>query len=246
MSLWTRNPTQCSCLSPFPLKKTLCPSSVVVLPKFFHLISQSPKLFHLYLSILCVNSWNFPAALCVPVFYVPIVMLSLPRIFDDAPVAYLTPPSWCPAEGTVLVDPGGYRSGMVWLLVSIIWWVTGRVIIIIIMEIYAAPKLSKYMTALGAYNVKSFTFKLINTCTSTPTHPHTYTLTHTHTHTHTHHTHECAHARSDTPAHKHVVRQSRYNLTEPTPLQVEHVAVELIAEPFRPSGPCLWRMKIPA
>ena len=30
------------------------------------------------------------------------------------------------------------------------------------MEIYAAPKLSKYMTALGAYNVKSFTYKLIN------------------------------------------------------------------------------------
>ena len=70
---------------------------------------------------------------------------------------------------------------------------------IIIMEIYAAPKLSKYMTALGAYNVKSFTYILINTCTSTPTHPHTHT--HTHTHTHPTHTHECAHAHSDTPAH---------------------------------------------
>ena len=35
------------------------------------------------------------------------VMLSLPRIFDNAPVAYLTPPSWCTAEGAVLVDPGG-------------------------------------------------------------------------------------------------------------------------------------------
>ena len=50
---------------------------------------------------------------------------------------------------------------------------------------------SKYMAALGAYNVKSFTYKLINICTSTPTHPHTLTP----------HTHERAHARSDTPAH---------------------------------------------
>ena len=63
------------------------------------------------------------------------------------------------------------------------------------MDIYAAPKLSKYMTALGTYNVKSFTYKLINTCTSTPTHPHIRT------HTYTPHTHERAHARSDTPAH---------------------------------------------
>ena len=36
----TRNPTPCSYLSSFPLKKTLCPSSVVVSPKFFHLISH--------------------------------------------------------------------------------------------------------------------------------------------------------------------------------------------------------------
>ena len=102
-SLWTRNPAPCSCLSSFPLKKTFCPSSVVVTPKFFHLIPPSPRMFHLYLSISCV-------------FHVPMVMLSLQRIFYDAPVAYLTPPSWCRAEGVVLVDPGGDRSGMVWLL----------------------------------------------------------------------------------------------------------------------------------
>ena len=48
------------------------------------------------------------------------LMLSLPRIFDDAPVAHLTPPSWCPAEGAVLVDPGGDRSGMVRLCVVIL------------------------------------------------------------------------------------------------------------------------------
>ena len=77
----------------------------------FHLILQSPRMFHLYLSISC--SWSFPAGLNVLVFHVPVVMLSLPRISDEAPVAYLTPPSWCTAEGTVLVDPGGDRSGMV-------------------------------------------------------------------------------------------------------------------------------------
>ena len=35
-------------------------------------------------------------------FYVPVVM-SLPRIFDDAPVAYLTLQSWCTAESAVMV-----------------------------------------------------------------------------------------------------------------------------------------------
>ena len=40
-------------------------------------------MFHLYLSISCVSSWGFPASLGVLVFHVPMVMLSLPRIFDD-------------------------------------------------------------------------------------------------------------------------------------------------------------------
>ena len=128
MSLWTRNPTPYLFLSSFPLKKTLCPSSVVVSPKFFYLISQSPRMFHLYLSISCVSSWSFPAAVSVIVFHVPMLMLSLPwRIFDDAPVAYLTPPSWYMAEGTILVDLSGDRSGMVWLLVLITWWVMGKI-----------------------------------------------------------------------------------------------------------------------
>ena len=30
---------------------------------------------------------------------------------------------------------------------------------------------------------------------------------------------------------------ARYNLTEPIPLHVEHVAFEFVVEPFRPSGP---------
>ena len=55
------------------------------------------------------------------------------------------------------------------------------------MEIYAAPKLSKYMTALGAYNVKSFTYEINQ---------------HTHEHTHTHHKRACtrAHTRMHTQA----------------------------------------------
>ena len=36
---------------------------------FFHLISQSPRILHLYLSILRVSSWSFPAALSVPVLH---------------------------------------------------------------------------------------------------------------------------------------------------------------------------------
>ena len=54
------------------------------------------------------------------------------------------------------------------------------------MEIYAAPKLSKYRTAVGTYNVKSFTYKLINTCMSTHIHTqvHTCVLRHARTHKH--------------------------------------------------------------
>ena len=34
----------------------------------------------------------------------------------------------------------------------------------------------------------------------------------------------------------HGESRADYNVTEPIPLQVEHVAVEFIVEPFRPSG----------
>ena len=70
-------------------------------------------------------------------------------------------------------------------------------IIIIIMEIYAAPKLSKYMTALGAYNVKSFTYEINQ-------HMHEYT----HSHTHTTHIRASACALRHACTHKHVVRKS--------------------------------------
>ena len=35
----------------------------------------------------------------------------------------------------------------------------------------------------------------------------------------------------------HGESRAKYNLTEPIPLQIEHVTVEFIVEPFRPSGP---------
>ena len=52
------------------------------------------------------------------------------------------------------------------------------------MEIYAAPKLSKYTTALGAYNIKSFTYE-INQHTHSRARTHTRMHAHTHAHTHT-------------------------------------------------------------
>ena len=66
-----------------------------------------PRMFYLYLSISCVSSWGVSSAGSVLVSNMPMVMLSLLWTLDGAPVAYLTPPSWCTAEGAVLVDPGG-------------------------------------------------------------------------------------------------------------------------------------------
>ena len=135
--LWRRNPMPCS----FPLKKPLCPSSVVVSPKFFHLISQSPRMFHLYLSISCVSSWSFPTALSVLrllVFHVPYDVVSSTNL----------------------------------------WWCTSNIL---------------------------YTFILV--CSG-----------------------------------KHGMVLAKYNLTEPIPLQVDHVAVEFIVQPFCPSGPFLLTM----
>ena len=161
--MWTRNPAQCSCLSSFPLKETLRPLAVVVSPKFFHLISQSPRMFFLYLSILCVSSRSFSAALSVLVFNVPMVMLSFPRIFDDAPIACLTPPVLMYGGRRGPCDPG--------------------------------RRLIRYGMSAGF---------------------------------------------------SHGDSRAKCNLTEPIPLQVEHVAVELVVEPFRPSGPSLRTMKTSA
>ena len=65
------------------------------------------------------------------------------------------------------------------------------------MEIYTVPKLSKYMTALGAYNIKSFIYEI---------NQHTHMCTHTHTHTH-HTTHTRAHTQARSK--KFVVRKIR-------------------------------------
>ena len=70
--------------------------------------------------------------------------------------------------------------------------------------VLAASKLSKYVTALSAYNVKSFTYEINQDMHEhTHTHKHTHTHTHTHTPTHTPHTNTRAraHARSHTHAH---------------------------------------------
>ena len=61
--LWMRNPTTCSCLTSLPLKKSLWPSGVDISPKIFQHTSQSPRMFHRYLLILCVSSSTFSAAL---------------------------------------------------------------------------------------------------------------------------------------------------------------------------------------
>ena len=62
------------------------------------------------------------------------------------------------------------------------------------MEIYVAPKLSKYTTALGAYNIKSFTYEINQ-------------HTRARAHTHTPHRHTLARAHTRT-LHEHVVRNS--------------------------------------
>ena len=127
MSLWTRNPTPCSCLSFFSTEEYLVSflyrCFAKVLPSHF---TQS-KDFHLYLSIPCVSSWSFPAAVSVLVFKVPIVMLSLPRIFDDAPSSWwhLRPGVRRKARSLLTraaTDPVWYGC-----FVFITCWVTGKV-----------------------------------------------------------------------------------------------------------------------
>ena len=108
MPLWTRNPTPCSCLSSLPLKYNLRPPWVDILPKFFHRTSQRPKMFQRY---LVVYSSKLHAIRKVPRFQVPIMILFLAStLLVVTPVAYFSPPSWCAAEGAVLVDPGDDRS----------------------------------------------------------------------------------------------------------------------------------------
>ena len=93
VSLSMRNPTPCSGLSSWPLKKSLWPSGVEVSPKFFHRTSQSPRMFHRYLFISCISSSTFPAVLSDLTFQVPTVMLFLARSDFGPSIAYFSPPS---------------------------------------------------------------------------------------------------------------------------------------------------------
>ena len=83
-----RNPTPCSCLSSWSLKKSLWPSGVDVSPKFFQRTSQSPRMFYRYLLISCVSFSTFPAAVSDLTFQVPMVMLFLARSDFGPSVAY--------------------------------------------------------------------------------------------------------------------------------------------------------------
>ena len=84
----------------------LCCCFAKVLPSPFTESSDVPSVpVHFVCQFL-----DFPAAGSVLVFQVPMVKLSLPRFFDDAPAACLTPSSWCTAEGAVLVDPAATDS----------------------------------------------------------------------------------------------------------------------------------------
>ena len=93
-------------------KETLCPSSVAVSPVFFS-FHRVQECFICTCPFYVLAPGVSLTALIVLVFQAPMVMLSLPRIFDDAPVAHLTPSSWCTAEGAVLVNPDGVRYGVV-------------------------------------------------------------------------------------------------------------------------------------
>ena len=81
------------------------------------------------------------------------------------------------------------------------------IIIRMIMEIYAAPELSNYTTALGAYNVTSITYE-INQHTHASEHIHTHTYTRT-TQTHMPHTHTHSHKHTHTHTHTHIHIRAR-------------------------------------
>ena len=89
ISLCTRKPTHCSCVSSFPLKYTLWSPSVGISPDLFHLISHNPRIFYLYRSISCKNSSPLPAALRVLTFHLAMVMFSLPGSLS--PVTHVVP-----------------------------------------------------------------------------------------------------------------------------------------------------------
>ena len=91
ISLCTRKPTPCSCLSSFSLKYTVTPIGWDFSRLFPSHLTQS-KMLHLFRSISCKSPFTLPAALRVLTFHVAMVMSSLPRSL--APVAHLSFPPW--------------------------------------------------------------------------------------------------------------------------------------------------------
>ena len=74
ITLCTRKPTPCSCLSSFPLKYTPVTPSCRNSTELFHLISHNPRMLHMYRSISCKSSSNLPTALMVLTFHVSMVL----------------------------------------------------------------------------------------------------------------------------------------------------------------------------
>ena len=86
ISLCTRKPTPCSCLSSLPQKYTLWPPSVGISPDFLHLILQNPRMLHLCQSFSCKCSSTLPAALRVLTFHIAMVMSSFARLYSKTGV----------------------------------------------------------------------------------------------------------------------------------------------------------------
>ena len=77
-----------------------------------------------------------------------------------------TPPMTHPAKSPGIIS-STVLLHLCWKLdigtISLWFWETGQWDcrnVVVIMEIYVAPKLSRYMAALGAYNIKSFTYEI--------------------------------------------------------------------------------------
>ena len=100
ISLCTRKPTPCSCISSFPLKYTLWTPSVWDFSRMFRLISHNPRMF--VVLVLIHYMQTLAAVLRVPSFHVAMVMSSLPRSL--APVAYVAFPPRCSTGNAVVVS----------------------------------------------------------------------------------------------------------------------------------------------
>ena len=79
----------CCCLSPSPLNRKPCLSSVVVSPYLLKCVSESPMMSHLYLSSAYVNSFSFPHWFKVRTFHVPMIPFSVGKLHAPPSVSSL-------------------------------------------------------------------------------------------------------------------------------------------------------------